>query len=100
MITDNITEISIDSYGRLCIKPETEKFYQIWRTATEVHWDVNGLFLYGPKPIPVKEWTYFDWYKHIITVVKNCQCKLIITPNTTWKDIPPNLQQQIVAYKP
>ena len=93
MTQENILEISIDKSGRLCIKPETEKFTLIYRSATEVHWDNNEYFLYSPKP---REWTYLDWYKHIIsTILTEFNCKLTITTNTKWTSIPEDLQENI-----
>lgn len=50
MTIDKILEIGIDNKERLFIKPDKERFSLIYRTATEVHWDNNGLFLYSPKP--------------------------------------------------
>ena len=90
---DNITEIGIDTLERLYIKPEKEKFTLIYRTATEVHWDDKGNFLYSPKP---KDWTYFDWYKQIVGVVETeCNCKLLLTDKTKWSNIPAELKRQI-----
>ena len=48
MKTDFIKEIKIDESGRLCIFPEKEKFTLIYRSAAEVHWDNDHLFLYSP----------------------------------------------------
>lgn len=93
MKLDNIKEIGIDINERLFIRPETEHFALIYRTATEVHWDNNECFLYSPKP---REWTYFDWYKHIIEVVETeCNCKLSITKQTIWTNIPAELRKEI-----
>ena len=92
MEIDNIIEIGIDNSERLYIKPENEKFTQIYRTATEVHWDNDGCYLYSPKP---KDWTYLQWYNHIINVVEDCNCKLIITEKTFWKNIPEELKADI-----
>jgi len=50
MTIDKILEIGIDHKERLFIKPGKERFTLIYRTASEVHWDSNGLFLYSPKP--------------------------------------------------
>ncbi|HVW13212.1 MAG TPA: hypothetical protein VHB54_05305 [Mucilaginibacter sp.] len=95
MKTDFIKEIKIDESGRLCILPEKEKFTQIYRLGKEVHWDQNGRFLYSPKP---QEWTYLDWYKHIVNIIKNeCNIDLLITPNTHWNNITSSLQEQIIA---
>ncbi|WP_431311605.1 hypothetical protein [Pedobacter albus] len=57
MQVENILEIGIDKLERLYIKPEKLSFVLIYRSATEVHWDSNGHFLYSPKP---REWTYLD----------------------------------------
>jgi hypothetical protein len=94
---DNIKEIGIDTLERLYINPEKEKFSLIYRTVTEVHWDEKGSFLYSPKP---KEWTYFDWYKQIVGVVESeCNCKLLLTDNTQWSNIPAQLKRQICNWK-
>jgi hypothetical protein len=50
MILDEIIEIGIDNLQRLYIKPKKVKFTLIYRTATQVHWDSEKLFLYSPKP--------------------------------------------------
>jgi len=34
----------------------------------EVHWNDKEGYLFSPKP---REWSYLDWYKHIIGVVKD-----------------------------
>ena len=70
MTIDKILEIGIDDKERLFIRPEKERFTLIYRAATEIHWDINGLFLYSPKP---REWTYFDWFKQI-TGVTQTEC--------------------------
>ena len=95
MKNDNIKEVTIDDSGRLCIFPEIEKFIYIYRTATEVHWDNKGMFLYSSKP---REWSYLDWYKHIINVVKNeCYCNLSLTKNTLFTNIAEILKKEILA---
>jgi hypothetical protein len=94
MKTDNIKKISIDSLNRLCIYPEKEVFTLIWRSATEVNWDSEDSFLYSPEP---REWSYFDWFKHIIGVVKDdYNCDLLITKDTLWINIPESLKQAIL----
>ncbi len=94
MEIDKILEIGIDSQERLYIKPKSAHFDLIYRTATEVHWDAGGLFLFSPKP---REWTYLDWYKHIVDVVnKECSYKLVLTEKTIWTNIPDDLKQEIL----
>jgi len=97
MTIDKILEIGIDDKERLFIKPDKERFTLIYRTATEVHWDNNGLFVYSPKP---REWTYFDWLRQITGVTETeCNCKLILTDQTLWTTISDELKQQIIEYQ-
>lgn len=90
---DKITKIEIDDSGRLLITPDTEKFTMIYRSAAEVHWDNNVNALYSPKP---REWSYLDWYKHIVSLIAtDCNCRLLITESTQWKNIPEDLKTDI-----
>ena len=68
----------------------------IYRSASEVNWDKDGMFLYSPKP---REWTYFEWYKHIISLIQtDCECQLVLTPETKWINIDNELKWQIEKY--
>ncbi|MES2554591.1 MAG: hypothetical protein V4604_00495 [Bacteroidota bacterium] len=96
MITDKILEIGIDDKERLFIKPDKVSFTLIYRTATEVHWDDKELFLYSPKP---REWSYFEWFQHITKISETeCNCKLLLTDQTIWKNIGDELKQQIIRH--
>lgn len=95
MILDNIIEIGIDQDGRLYVKPKQEKFTLIYRTATEVHWDKKMNCIYSPKP---KDWNYAHWYQHIIKVAEECNCKLILTEETNWKNISEDLKKELKSY--
>jgi hypothetical protein len=99
MTTDKILEIGIDEKERLYIKPKNERFTMIYRAAAEVHWESNGQYLYSPKP---REWTYLDWFMHIIDVVRSeYGCRLLLTPQTSWTNVPNDLRQQITkTYQP
>lgn len=97
MRIDKILEIGIDDKARLFIKPNKERFILIHKTATEVHWDNNELFLYSPKP---REWTYFDWFKQITGVTETeCKCKLVLTDQTLWTNISDELKQLIIKHQ-
>jgi len=90
---DQIIEIGIDELERLYIKPKKEKFTLIYRTATEVHWDNKKHFLYSPKS---KDWTYLDWYKHILKVTKyECNCELLLNEHTIFNNINNQLKTAI-----
>jgi hypothetical protein len=91
--TDEIKQIKIDESGRFCIWPAKEKFEFIWRSATEVHWDTEGMFLYSPKP---REWSYLNWFSQIIGAVKSeYGIKLLLSNKTLWINIPEDLKNQI-----
>jgi len=94
MDTDNIVRIELDNQGRLLIKPATKKFTMIYRTASEVHWDQNFESLYSPMP---RDWSYQQWFEHIIEVTKDCGCELLITSETEWQNISEDLKSQILA---
>lgn len=92
-----IKEIGIDSLERLFIKPEKEKFTMIYRSATEVHWDVTAGYLYSPKP---REWSYLKWFHHITSVIlTECNMILTITEDTTWSNINYTLKEQNLSVK-
>lgn len=90
---DKISKVEIDDSGKLHLTPEKTKFSLIYRTATEVHWDNNKKTLYSPKP---REWSYFDWFLHIIGVAKTeCWTELRLTDETEWINIPDELKNKI-----
>ncbi|WP_157781168.1 hypothetical protein [Hymenobacter sedentarius] len=96
MKTDAIKEIGIDADGRLIIKPATVRFLHIWRSGAEVQWDDKQQALFSPKP---REWSYLDWYRHIIEVAKDGDgggVVLQITPSTEWNNVSDELKQQIL----
>jgi hypothetical protein len=92
---DEIIEIGIDEKERLYLKPKSLKFPYIYREAAEVHWDDNGMFLYSPKP---REWSYFDWFKHIVSVASSLSCSFYITNETRWLNIPEDLKARIIKH--
>ncbi|WP_316794089.1 hypothetical protein [Pedobacter frigoris] len=93
MKTDKITEIGIDGDERLYVVPEKEQFSMIWRSASEVHWNADLKCLYSPKP---REWSYYQWYYHIIDVVRDeYGCKLSLDGDTKWINVPDQVRSQI-----
>ena len=91
MNADHITEISIDSEGRLLVFPASNTYPMIYREAVEVHWDSDGRFLYSPKP---RKWTYLHWFQHIIDIAGG----LVLGPNTKWTNVPDELKMEIEAW--
>lgn len=96
MREDRITKIEIDDDGRLCIWPHTKRFYMIYRSAAEVHWDVKSKCLYSPRP---REWSYSDWFGHIWSVAASeYEIKLRPDQNTDWTNISPELKSEVEAF--
>jgi len=94
MKTDFIKEIKIDQSGQLCIFPEKERFTMIFTLAKEVNWDNVQYYLYSPIP---REWSYLEWYKHIVSVAKECNVTLVLNNNTILTNIPASLSNEILA---
>lgn len=86
MKIDPIIKIEIDGKGRLLIYPASHTYPMIYREAVEVHWDAAGKYLYSPQP---REWSYLDWFKHIITTVRD----LRLTSETKWSNVPEELRE-------
>ncbi|PSK80317.1 hypothetical protein CLV93_11820 [Prolixibacter denitrificans] len=93
MQTDNIKSIEIDREGKLHVVTDMTTYPMIYRTATEVHWDVDKHSLYSPKP---REWSYIKWYNHILDVCETeCSCRLLLTAETTWVNVPDELRDEM-----
>ncbi|TLP74372.1 hypothetical protein [Maribacter sp. ACAM166] len=94
MDRDRIAYIEIDDLGYLHIGLGLKKFVLIYRTAMEVHWNPEKQTFYSPKP---SDWTYLDWYNHILKVVKEkCFCELYLTYETKWVNVLEDLKSGII----
>ncbi|MCU7797061.1 MAG: hypothetical protein KZQ75_08025 [Candidatus Thiodiazotropha sp. (ex Myrtea spinifera)] len=91
---DLIEEIGIDEEQRLYLKPATETFPMIYREAMEVHWNNERGCLYGATP---RKWGYIEWFEQIIKAASAQGCKLVISPNVSWVNVPSELQAQIIG---
>ncbi len=94
MKTDHILEVFIDKETRLCLRVEKEGFPYIYREAAGVNWNQEGRYLYSTPPL---DWTYLDWYRHIYDLAYQYGCKLILSSNTKWTNIPNELKEDILA---
>ena len=92
MKSDEIVEIGIDGSKRLYIKPASNRYLHIWREGVEVHWDDEQRFLYSPEP---RNWTYTEWYRHIVGVAETHEDSLVLTDETKWVNVPEALQAEI-----
>jgi hypothetical protein len=96
MQRDEISEVGIDDRGRLYVRPETTTFPYIWREAMEVHWDVEGGFLYSPVP---REWSYADWFTQIVSAAREQAWDLHLTPRTQWANVPEDVRVAIMGHR-
>ena len=88
-------EVAIDDSGRLIIKPEHETFPMIYREAVGVYWDQNKRILHSTIP---RDWSYLEWYKHIIGLVQEGGVLLKINEDTMFFNIPGDLEKKILLY--
>ncbi len=96
MKTDSISEISIDEEERLRVYPASTTYDYVYRSATEVHWNTQGKYLYSPKP---REWVYFHWYTKIVSAVKSEYGTLLVIDNKTqWKRISEETKNRILSW--
>ena len=92
MNADFITEVGIDEQERLYVRPSIATFPYIYREAVEVHWEPVRHHLHSPKP---REWTYLQWFQHIIGAAALQSYDLRLTPSTTWTNIPSELSAEM-----
>jgi len=91
---DAIAEIGINEKGQLYVKPSKKAFPLMYREAMEVHWNSEQSYLYGPKP---REWSYLEWFQQIFKAALEQGCELRVSSQTSWVNVPGELQQQIVG---
>lgn len=93
MTKDQITDVEIDSEGRLRIRPLKEDLPHIWRAAMEVYWDPATRTLYSPKP---REWTYVMWFQQLVDAAADeYGVYLALSANTRWSNVTAELRSEI-----
>ena len=95
---DAIKEIGVDGEGRLYVTPSGATFPMIYREGMGVQWDAKLCCLYGGgKP---REWSCARWYQQIIKAASEQGCLLVISPATSWVNIPDELKRRILTVAP
>ncbi|MBD1560014.1 hypothetical protein HC752_24150 [Vibrio sp. S9_S30] len=69
-------------------------YQYIYREAAEVSWD-NSLKAFK-SPVP-RDWTYSDWFHHVIKVAKKCNIKLELAGNTSWVNVSDSIKEHMIA---
>ena len=94
-----IASVSIDSARRLLVRPSLDAdsdFALIYRAAMGVNWDSESRSLVAPTP---KEWSHFDWFKHLIEAVSiEYGQRLVLSETTQWANVPEELRAEIERY--
>lgn len=95
MNSDVIKEIWIDTTGIICVKPKTERFENIYRSAMGIDWNSSGEFLY---PRVMGSRSSADWFRQILSaVIKEYNCELLLTSETAWININQETRKAIEA---
>ena len=99
METVEIRKIEILSSKKLIIQPQPDLknfFPYIYRAGAEVEW--NATLECFSSPVP-REWSYFDWFRHIVGIVLDeLEIKLIITERTEWINMENSLRLEIMTH--
>ncbi|NQY01982.1 MAG: hypothetical protein HRT76_01765 [Halieaceae bacterium] len=97
MSSEIIGKIEILSSGELALFLESggKPSYQlVYREAAEISWD-NELKAFT-SPVP-RQWSYSDWFSHILKVTQNCGISLSRSENTSWVNVPVAVKEEICA---
>ena len=91
MQTSAISKVWIDPEGRLHLAPSGCEFPYIYREAMEVSWNPSTRSLFSPPP---REWTYAQWFKHILAAAREQGQMLVPDGTTDWSGMPADLKDQ------
>ena len=92
-----ITRVEIREDGRLCVTPSGGDFAHIHRAAMGVQWDPDRCCLFAPKP---EQTTYPDVFRRILVAAADeYGTRLMLTPATTWVNVPDSQRADMVSSK-
>jgi hypothetical protein len=97
MDTRHVNEIIVTSLGLLKVKLNPDPaFHFVYRAACGVIWnDVDHCF----EPHEIIKWSTADWYTQIYAAVySELGCKLVLTQQTIWTNVPTETQAKIRAF--
>lgn len=89
---DFIDAVGIDLDGPLWLRPRTASFPMVCREGREVQWNREERHLYAPKP---RQWTYVDWFRHVLSTASEQGVELWLTPETEWVCIDEELRREL-----
>ncbi len=97
MNREKIVEVGINKDQRLFVRPSSTIFDYIYRSASEVHWNVESAYLYGgPLRATQPEFDYVMWFRKIVAAVKSeYGTELYMNDKTKWTNIPSELADNI-----
>ncbi len=82
MTQEEIAEIGTDAGGSLFVRPRSQTFPFIYRSAMGVHWDEARAVLFGQTP---REWSQARGFEQIVEAVKSeYGISLVLCDSTVW----------------
>ena len=88
-----IEKILLNHDGVLCLVPKDHDFRMIYRSARGVHWDDANNWLFHNPP---QEWEPIQWYRHILSAVKNEYGVILkVCLDTVYENIDDKLRKSI-----
>lgn len=90
-----ISKIEIAKNGEMFIVLASggkSHYHMIYREAAEVYWDEVRKGFKTPKP---RQWTYKEWFEHVIKVAANCSIFLELSNKTRFINVPLSVIQEI-----
>lgn len=98
MESETINAIEITSSGQLLLLIESggnPSYQYVYREAAGVYWD-NDRKGFKSSEAP-REWSYSDWFNHIIAVVKTgLGIEMKLSNDVTWLNIPEDVKNEIL----
>ena len=93
----HIANVAISGTGELLLTPEgggDPSYQYVYRAGAGVYWVPSiGSF----KSTQRKDWPYSKWFEHMLGAVESeLGLKLVIGKNTTWTNVPPDVQTELL----
>ncbi len=96
-LIQHIANVAISDTGELLVEPEGSgdpSYQYVYRAGVGVYWEPSlGSF----KCMQQKDWSYTKMFGHLIDAVQSeLGLKLIIGKNTTWTNVSPSTQTELL----
>ncbi|WP_127347363.1 hypothetical protein [Pseudidiomarina mangrovi] len=99
MDRETVNSIEVLDTGELFLGLEGrgKPMYQhVYREAAGVYWDETRS---GFKSTPMKDWSYSQWYKQIVAIVRYIGVELALADDVTWSGVSEEEKAEIERVK-